>query len=107
MNTIKTCRVCDGHTLYVRPGKPLMPGTTVVLEEEEMERLVALGVVSLVEMTDQERLITAIGRLSVDDTSLWTKSGEPQTSALENLVGFEVSAPMRDQAWEEYQGNEE
>jgi hypothetical protein len=44
---------------------------------------------------------TAIGKLSKDVPSNWLKSGAPSAPAITALVGFDVTAAYRDQAWAE------
>lgn len=41
----------------------------------------------------------AIERLDPDDPTLWTSSGLPRVEALEELLGRDVSAAERDEAW--------
>ncbi len=54
-------------------------------------------------------LIAVIAALDKDNSELWTNSGKPQAKALEaaDSIDFEVSAAMRDQAWEAYQAASE
>lgn len=51
-------------------------------------------------------LVSLIHELDVDDQSMWTTSGKPQASALENLHGGSVSAKERDAAWDAYQAQQ-
>lgn len=35
------------------------------------------------------------------DETVWTKAGKPEVRAIEELLGFDISAAERDAAWEE------
>lgn len=48
-------------------------------------------------VTDLHR--AAIRRLDRDDPSQWTATGEPRVEAIEELVGGDLTAAQRDEAW--------
>lgn len=45
-------------------------------------------------------VVSAILGLDPDDESLWTSDGKPTVDALEEVLGYGVSADVRDRAWE-------
>ncbi len=49
------------------------------------------------------RLINAIGQLDRENKEHFTAAGLPQTKALEEVVGEDVSAAERDEAWQLFQ----
>lgn len=49
-----------------------------------------------------EQLSHCIANLPLDDGTLWTESGKPKVDALENLFDGDVTAELRDEAWELY-----
>lgn len=52
----------------------------------------------------------AIGQLDKEKVELWTADGKPQTKALADVLGRDVSAAMRDEAWiaaQKTEGNQE
>lgn len=58
------------------------------------------------ELSAEERLAAikqAITGLDADVASSWTKSGAPAVPAITAVVGFDVTAAERDQAWTETQ----
>lgn len=50
----------------------------------------------------QAAIIAEIGKLPLDDDTLWTNSGKPDASALSERLGFRISAAERDAAWAEF-----
>lgn len=83
------------------------PGDLFECDEKEGKRLIEREIVSLHEEenkpVDQELIVVAIGQLDSDkkNTKDWTKSGVPQTAALETILGegSTVSAKERDEAY--------
>ncbi len=59
------------------------------------------------EQTNDLSLVDAIGQLNIDVEDHWTKAGKPEIGMLEALTGRNVSAAERDQAWSDYQANQE
>lgn len=51
-----------------------------------------------VELT-QAMIVEAIGQLDKDNPALWTIGGAPQVKALVEVLGCEVTASQRDEAW--------
>ena len=50
-----------------------------------------------------EAICKAIEQLDPDNAEQWIGNGAPATSALEDILGWEVSAAERDEAWELHQ----
>ena len=50
-----------------------------------------------------DAVAAAIGELDPDDEGSWTKSGKPEIKALEALLGADLTAAMRDEAWAAFQ----
>ena len=50
-------------------------------------------------------LVDGIMALDADNTALFTDDGKPQVKALEEVVGFTVSAAERDDAWAEVESD--
>ena len=48
-------------------------------------------------------VVAAIGELDPDDAGSWTKSGKPELKALEALLGADLTAAERDEAWAAFQ----
>lgn len=59
------------------------------------------------QLTDEQKLqhvVAAIGELNLDDGSDdMTQSNGPKTDAIERIVTFDVSADLRNEAWTQYQ----
>ena len=102
-----------------------MVGTTVSAKElaeagvpeGQVEDLLAAGVLSVVGETkdaasgsnDSQRpedpdtvILEAIDELDRNNPELWTRSGKPQVSALEAVLGFDINSAERDAAWERH-----
>jgi len=109
--------VNDGHT--IDDGKAMHhPGDEVEFEEKDAKRLLKLGVIrpagdsGKAEKTGPsgnnppskiELIVKAISTLPIDDQSSWTSSGKPQAAVLSEILGENVSAGERDEAWQLYQ----
>ena len=52
---------------------------------------------------DSLSVADAIAQLDSEDSSLWTSQGKPQVDALENVLGRDVTAKERDEAWDAFQ----
>lgn len=48
-------------------------------------------------------VVEAIGKLDPDKAEAWTSSGAPQVKALADVLGRDVTAALRDEAWAEVQ----
>lgn len=55
------------------------------------------------ELSADLTLLNAIAQLDPNNDEHYTKSGKPQTEALEALVDRSITAAERDQAWADYQ----
>ena len=53
--------------------------------------------------TRRENILAAMRSLDRDDPSLWTRSGKPKATAVQEAVGFQVSAGEREALWAEAQ----
>lgn len=53
--------------------------------------------------SELEQLIAAIPQLDKDNDKHWIANGAPDAGALAEIVGFKVSADLRNQAWDAYQ----
>ena len=53
------------------------------------------------EPSQHDRIVAAIRDLNPAKTSLYTAQGKPRTNVLEEILGFEVTATARDEAWRE------
>ena len=112
-------------TLHVN-GKDHAPGTVLDIADDEAERLIARGFAT----SGQEKaastpaktattlaggkpaptiedIVEAIGGL--DPAKDYGKNGKPNVEAIEALLGTDITAAQRDQAWEIFQkdGKEE
>ena len=77
--------------------------TILTAEEAQKEKEEAES-----EKVDQEiieLIVEAIGELDPEDG--FTESGVPRVNALEEIVGFDITAEDRDEAWELYNANED
>ena len=92
------------------------PGDLVELESAEAKKLFLAGKVKEPGMEllqplqvegDSDDLVQAIGTMSMDDMTLWTKSGAPKTEALSMIVGYSVGSEERDAAWQRFQERSE
>lgn len=54
-----------------------------------------------------EEVVTAIGLVDKNDSSLWTKNSGPKLSALESIIGHPITDDMRSIAWESHQESQE
>jgi len=93
----------------------LKPGAVIAVEDpkaEEAMALVARGFAAWVgegeaDATPEvpvDRIIAAIGRLDPQDAAHFTKAGKPEVKALSDLLGVEITAKQRDDAWAAVQG---
>lgn len=84
---------------------------TVDLSEKDARRLIAIGTIEPLEeqpsnngeteLTDEQKrdsVVEAIGALDADNEDNFTKSGLPNANVLSDIVGFDVSADLRDDA---------
>lgn len=51
-------------------------------------------------------IVEAIDLLDPDTDGHYTKGGKPEVAALENVLGQDITASQRDEAWKEYQAAE-
>lgn len=61
------------------------------------------GVESKAPLTDEQKMpfiVEAIAKLDKDNADHWTKDGKPVTQAIEAELDFQVSAALRNAAWE-------
>jgi len=82
------------------------------LEKEPMIKVELLTAETQNEKTNSEGgdqpisaadLVDEIIQLDPENDKLWMKDGRPQTKALSAAVGQDISAALRDEAWELYQ----
>ena len=97
-------------TLHV-DGDIAKPGQTVSLDKKEAESLIERNFVSYIDggskdepsepenQPSLEDIIEVIEML--DPETDYGKSGKPNVEAIETLLEANISADMRDQAWEE------
>lgn len=52
-------------------------------------------------------IVQAIGLLNPDEDGQFTQGGKPEVKALEELLGQDISAAQRDEAWTKYQSEAE
>lgn len=62
----------------------------------------APDVVAGIDHARRVELVAACAALDPDAGDIWTAGGPPKTSALEEIAGGDVSAALRDEAWELY-----
>lgn len=48
-------------------------------------------------------IVDAIAQLDANDPSVWTGQGKPQVDALEKILGRDITAKDRDDAWDSFQ----
>lgn len=75
------------HSLTLRAKQRSMPNTpgVHVLAAEISPRLAQIS--------------AAIDRVALDDESAWTKAKGPRVSALEAVLGYQITEAERDAAW--------
>lgn len=86
---------------------------TVDIDDRDVAELRASGVigeeyVAGQMLTDDQKLDAvkqAILMLNVDNGELWLKDGKPNAASVTEIVGFNVSASLRDQAWDAVKTN--
>lgn len=98
--------------------QPLLFGTSAIAIGEKVEltdkqaaQLLEIGHIELgeqkpVELTDAEKheaVKSAVKALDINVAGNFTKSGVPNSGVLATVVGFEVSAALRDAVWAEVQ----
>lgn len=54
-----------------------------------------------------EAIVAAIGQLDPSNTKHWTGAGLPRVELLETILGYDISAAERNEAWAEYQRQHE
>ena len=109
---------------------PLRPGEVVEISDDEAKHWLGTPLKNAIEITydepnrsppppfdmigeegyinpeDRPALIkSAIRRVDLEDKKLWTDSGKPTVSAVEKVLGFDISAGERDRAWKALQEN--
>lgn len=77
---------------------------TTGLNEPDTGIKAASDITPEIEQTREGRIIEAISLLDPEDKTLWTKTGMPNKSAIEDILGFNISASERTQAWNEIKG---
>lgn len=82
------------------------PGETVSLSDKDAAELIALGAVELIappaELSRQDVIVEAIGKLDKENIDLWLKDGKPDTNAIAKITGWPVTATERDAAYATY-----
>jgi len=88
----------------VASGKEILAGKTYDVSGRDGRTLIYLKKAVEVETPDENMSIQeAIESLDADNKDHWIKDGSPATEALEDLMGREVSATERNEAWKEYE----
>ena len=93
-------------------GKTVHPHETVTLDKKEAERLIARGFATTGGLLEEDRSETATNTgPSIDDVieviemldpkKDYGKSGKPNVDAIETVLEANISADLRDQAWEQ------
>lgn len=82
----------------------------IMLAINEAEDLIKIGAIAELEAPPEKTALSedqkldavkaAIGTLDADNTDVWTGAGKPNAAALTAIVGFDVSAVLRDAAWD-------
>lgn len=92
-------------------GKILEAGKEYELEDTDAKYLIQIGKAEVPGADnadtplDSDRLaeiVLAIDVLDSDNKDLWTGEGKPQVKAIENELGFDITADERDAAWEAF-----
>lgn len=105
-------------------GDTIMPGEIVSLDKKEAERLIARGFAVTDRLSEEvnsesdattvvdtntgpslEDIIEAIEML--DPETDFTKDGSPKVDVIESLLEEDISADIRDKAWEQLQKDRE
>lgn len=91
----------------IKTSEGIVSDGFVDVDDKEVDKLQAEGVIGeqFVEptLTDDQKLDAvkqAIVSLNVDNVELWTKDGKPNAASITEIVGFSVSAALRDKAWD-------
>ncbi len=89
-------------------NKEYAPGALVEITDDEAARLIGRGFVSAIEQEKPtpaktaapsiEDIVEAIAGL--DPTKDYGKNGKPNVEAIEALLGVDITAAQRDQAWD-------
>lgn len=88
-------------------GKQVSKGTQMEVSNKDGRTLLAAGRAKRLGSGEETMSIhDAIQSLNPANPEHFTKDGKPKTDALEDLLGREVSAAERDEAWEEYEVKE-
>ena len=93
-------------------GKTVHPHETVTLDKKEAERLISRGFAGTAGCSGQDSSKTATNTgPSIDDVieviemldpkKDYGKSGKPNVDAIETVLEANISAELRDQAWEQ------
>lgn len=93
-------------------GKTIHPHETVTLDKKEAERLIARGFATTGRLSDGTTSETVTNtEPSIDDVieviemldpkKDYGKSGKPNVDAIETVLEANISAELRDQAWEQ------
>ncbi|MGF7175850.1 hypothetical protein [Azospirillum doebereinerae] len=102
-------------TVKVSKTVTLRPGAIVEVESREDENAVALvargfaswvgeGEADTAPEVPVDRILAAIGKLDPENPAHFTKAGKPEVKALSDLLGVEITAKQRDDAWAAVQG---
>lgn len=86
-------------------GEDLEAGETVNVSDRDGRLLVAMGKAAEVEGAEDEKSVEdAIEELTPGDPEHFTQNGEgvPQCDALSEILGREVSAAERNEAWKNF-----
>jgi len=92
-----TAQLLELGAIRLIEGQPQQPAATTEPSEENTDG----------EALQLQKVIYAIGQLEKGNEAHWTKTDKPEVKPLTEIVGFKVSAALRDQAWDSIQAESE
>jgi hypothetical protein len=98
-------------TTMAGPDGGAMPKQTIEVDPAKAKELVEGGFATYVDQPQAEKstapatpltmaeIVEAIGKMDKADSSLWTAGNSPQVKALAEILGRDVTADQRNEAW--------
>lgn len=96
----QTRKLSDGLAHAGEKTTTIDTRTARYLVNRKLAEYVPIGIDESKNRIDQ--ICDAIEKLDPDNSEQWTNSGKPQVREVEAILGFDISAAERDQAWEQF-----
>lgn len=87
-------------------GKTIKAGTAVKLDDATADRIFQVLEPVINDAPSIDDVVAAIAAMPQNDEH-YTKSGKPDANKLTDILNAEVSAKLRDAAWEVYQAQQQ